>query len=119
MPLVRMDYAVNTNEDWVDTFQIVSGDPPIPVDLTGSTFTAHVRRAATDLDTVIEASTANGKLVVSSPPSDGLVSWNVPREQLEILKSRDYVYDIVWTRADGREIAFAVGTIDLQLGVTR
>lgn len=120
--LYKIDYAVSTNAPWRDAHQVTDGvtedDPPVPVpvDLTGSIWTAHFRRQATDLAPIFVASTANGYQDVDE---DGLLAWDVPASILAAIGPCTLVYDRLWQRLDGVIVPFATGTLTISLGITR
>jgi hypothetical protein len=122
MSFFTINFAVSTNEDWVDTLAIVEipegEDDPVPLDLEGTSFLMHIRKAATTLAIVMVLSTSNGRLIIEPDEEDvGKLTFFVP--EVEMLDPGVYVHDIVWTLADGREINFAEGTLTVKLGVTR
>ena len=118
--LTIVDYLVLTNEDWRDGLVITADDDgDVPVDLTGSSFLAHIRDNADRLHVIVTASTDNGKLVVSDPPTDGVLSWNINADEMATITPGDYVYDIVWTTAGGVIDTIIAGKITVKRGVTR
>lgn len=122
MSLYQINFAVSTNEDWVDTLQFQEGPEgsQTPVDLTGSSFLMHVKEAATQLAEELILSTDNGRLIIEPAPEDeGKLSIYVPQETVNDLNPGVYVFDVVWTMADGREVNLAAGTLTVILGITR
>lgn len=120
MSLTIVDYLVATNENWRDSVTLESGDPAGPVDLTGSTFRAHLRQPAEALHTVLVCTTENGRLVIADQEEDtGVLAWNVPVEVLQYIEPGEYAYDVVWTDAEGNIDRFMAGKVTIQRGVTR
>ncbi|WP_406858477.1 hypothetical protein ABEG18_12955 [Alsobacter sp. KACC 23698] len=117
--LTQIDYLVRANEVWRESFAVQSGDPPEAVDLTGSAFRAQLRSSEGALLVVLDASTGNGRLQISDPPTDGMVSWNVPVSVLQNLEPGDYVYDVVWTDAGGVPDTIMAGVVTIERGITR
>ena len=122
MSLYEINFTVSTNEDWVDTLQFqegVEGDQT-PVDLSGSSFLMHVRQEATQLAEVLILSTDNGRVIIEPAPEDtGKLSIYVSQETVDDLDPGAYVFDMVWTMADSREVNLASGTLTVILGITR
>jgi hypothetical protein len=120
MSLTVIDYLLKTNEDWQDSIELDDGAvSPTPLDVTGSSFLAHVRTEPDSLDIVLAASTANNMLVIAEDPTTGVVSWNVPKSVLSLIEPGVYVYDMVWTKADTSEDTVVEGTITVKRGITR
>lgn len=119
----EIDYLVLTNEDWRDG--IVIEDDDGPVDLTDSTFVAHIRETANKLSIILAASTDNGLLEIAPDQGDtgsettGVVSWNVPETTMRLIVPGEYVWDIVWIDADGNRDTIAGGAIEIRRGITR
>jgi hypothetical protein len=123
MSMTVIEYLVLTNEDWVDTLELTTlaedeEDDPAPVDLTGSSFAAHIRTSPDALNKIVIATTGNGRLVVAEP-ANGLLAWNIPAEEMAVIEPGVYFYDIVWTSADGIIDTIAAGHVTVQRGVTR
>lgn len=123
MSLTIVNFIVSTNEDWQDSLLIQSGDPLEAVDLTGSTFKAHLRAPIEALSPEIELSTANERLFFDPDQADpdlkGLLSFNVPHAVMRYVAIGTYSMDIVWTNVDGVVDRIVNGTVQVQRGVTR
>lgn len=124
MSLFTINFAISTNEDWVDTLvftEIPEGEEEAePLDLAGTSFLMHLRTLPTRLATVLVLSTGNGRIIIEPDEEDvGKLTFHVPQETVDDIDPGTYVHDIVWTLADGREINFAEGTLTVKLGVTR
>ena len=66
-----------------------------PVDLTGYGARMQVRSAAGAPDVEVDASTANGMIVIGSPdPSDGTININVPALIMTDMVAGSYKYDL-------------------------
>lgn len=122
MPLYSINFEVSTNEDWVDTLQFQEGSEgsETPVDLTGTSFLMHIRRTPTQLAEDLVLSTANGRLIIEPAPEDaGKLSVYVPKDTVNDLTPGPYVFDLIWTMSDGREVNLAAGSLTVNLGITR
>lgn len=120
MSLTIIDYLVLTNEDWTDSLILDDGgDPAEPINLTGSSFEAQLRDAPGSLTVVLACSTGNGRLVISSEPETGGISWNVMRNEMRLIEPGVYHYDMVWTRPGGYADTVIAGTVTVERGITR
>jgi hypothetical protein len=120
MSLTIIDYLVKTNEDWLDGMFLDDGaGPPVAHDLTGSSFKAHIRTEPDSLTVVLECSTDNGRLLISSDPETGGLSWNVMRAEMRLIEPGVYHYDMVWTRPGGYADTVIAGTVTVERGITR
>lgn len=126
MSLWKIDFAVATNEDWVDTIGVVENEgetDETPYDLTGSHLIMQIKTQAEKLTVKLELSTDNGLLIIEDPstgePYANKFTVMVPQETVATMAPAVYVYDIVWTRVDGRVVQFIEGTVTVNLGVTR
>jgi hypothetical protein len=113
-----VNYLVKTNEDWTDGLFFGDGaDPPEPEDLTGSSFHAQLRVSPEAAFVHLDASTSNGLLIIDLPTA--IVSWNVSRSVMRTIPPGVYVYDMLWTRADGTADVEVEGIVTVEQGVTR
>lgn len=122
MSIYTINMSVSTNEDWVDVLQFQEGPDgeQTPVDLAGSSFLMHMRTGPTRLEEALILSTANGRLIIEPAPEDvGKLTIFVPQAIVDDLEPGAYVFDIVWTMADGRHVNLASGNITINLGITR
>jgi hypothetical protein len=121
MPQVRLTIETGNNEDWIDSikFMVDTGEPVLPqLDIRGIVFDMEIRRAATDHEVVLTASTENNTLLVGAPPDFGFLLFNIPLAQMRNQRAGTYVGDIT-----GRDGMFTrtVAQIDLIIieGVTK
>lgn len=120
MTLFSINFAISTNEDWVDSLVFVSGEEQEPLDLSGSSFKMQLRTVPEKLTKIDEFSTENSRLVIEPAIEDvGKLSIVVPKETVDNISPGVYVYDLVWTMADGRAVNLAAGTVTVKLGITR
>lgn len=120
MAAYTLDIVVATNEDWKDALSFVTGDPATAVNLTGAVFEMHIRRTLDDPTTVLRLSTepSNGRLVISSPATLGILSFNVPDEVMASLTPGEYAHDLMMT-VGGVVRRIAAGAVTVEQGVTR
>jgi hypothetical protein len=125
MPLATLTIETGTNEDWLESMKYVVGDSAtvdpdlLPqLDLTGIAFEMEVRHAVADNEVVLTGSTANGRLVIGTPPDYGFLMINIDHEDMLTKQPGKYVADIVGS--DDHNVR-RVATIDLTIvqGVTR
>jgi hypothetical protein len=98
MPLVELTIESSNNEDWIDSivYLVDTGDPvPPELDIRGIIFEMEIRRSATEHEVVLVASTANGTLLVGTPPEVGHLLFNIPVTHVGALSANVYVGDIV------------------------
>lgn len=118
MSFTVVDYLVTTNEDWRDALELTD-DQDAPIDLSGSTFLAHIRESSDSLSVALVASTENGRLAIADPPTSGIIAWNLAASELALVPPGVYVYDIVWTSAGDIADTVVGGTITVKRGITR
>lgn len=87
-------------------------------DLTGASIAMHIRTSPDDPYAVLACTTTNGRLQISTPPTDGIFAFVVPKAEIAKVRPGDYVHDIVWSE-DGVHDRFAVGAVKIVKGVTR
>jgi hypothetical protein len=120
LPLAHLVIEVANNEDWVDSLVfVVSGtDPPEQLDLRGIAFEMHIRRQPEVHEIVLDASTADRRLSVGSPPNIGFLIFYVPQETMKGLWAGKYVGDV---RARDLNFERVVFTVELTVieGITR
>lgn len=81
MPVnARANVNINIYEGatFSQTFQWKTGDPAIPVDLTGYTGIMHIRAAIEDETTLLSLTTALGGIIIETPPADGKYTIFIP-----------------------------------------
>jgi hypothetical protein len=121
IPFVQLSAVTGNNEDWVDSLLFLVDSPDVPppqLDLTGIRFEMEVRRAPTDHEVIIRASTDDGTLSIGEPPNTGFLIININHLQMLQQVAGAYVADIVGT--DQHSTRRVVG-IDLTIanGITR
>jgi hypothetical protein len=121
MPLVKLVIETGTNEDWIDSIKFVvdTGEPVLPqLDIRGIIFEMEIRRAASDHEVVLSASTIDGTLTIGIPPDFGFLLFNIPLAQMQPQTAGVYVGDIV-----GRDDTYTrvIAQIDLTIveGITK
>lgn len=117
MPLVQLDIETGTNEDWLDSikFLVDTGVPEADMpqlDLRGIVFEMEVRRAAPDHEVILDATTADGTLVIGDPPDFGYLLINIPNDDMKAIQPGNYVADIV-----GHDPEFQRVVVQIVLGI--
>jgi hypothetical protein len=123
MPLVLLVVETGTNEDWIDSIKflvdtgVAMEDMP-QLDLRGITFEMEVRRAAPDHEVILDATTADGTLLIGEPPDFGYLLLNIPVDDMRAIQPSNYVADIVGRDVEHQRV---VVQIDLTIirGITR
>lgn len=117
--LGRVDLVISQGSDLELVLRYLTGDPDsatplVPVDLTGWTARAQVRRSVASADTWLD--------VVGEVDADGYVTLRVPHDDTEgeLWDQRDSgVWDLELSRADGYRVRFAEGDVTVSHEVTR
>lgn len=117
LPLLQIAFETGTNEDWLDGLAFFEADGTTAVAITGVTFRMQLRAKAEDRTAYLEASTANGKLLIGGA-SANVLSLNVPAAQMGSLAPGDYAFDLVAV-ADAHSRRVAAGSVTIVKGVTR
>lgn len=120
LPLIECAMRIARNEDWLDGFEIKDTDGD-PVNLTGIRMDMQVRRAATDPQVLLEASTITGRIVTGGA-SNNVLAFVILKELVAGFplspNGQPFVFDIVAT-ADGHTVRFCVGTVEVTRGITQ
>lgn len=121
LPLATAVIETGTNEDWVDSIVFVVGveDPSAPqLDLRGLSFEMEVRRARTDHEVILTATTENGRLLIGNPPDYGYLIISVPMDDMKTRAPDSYVGDI--RASDGTVTRRCIDfTLTITQGITR
>lgn len=115
LPLYEVVVETHSNERARSSFLVQTGDPPADLALAGIAFKLQLRTIARDRNVHLEASTTDGRLIVTG----ATLGVDIPRTVMAALGGEvDYVFDIVAT-ADGIERRFMYGTWRHRIGVTK
>jgi len=112
LPLLSLSITIPNNGDFLDSFIFTDVDDVTPLDISGIDFTCQVRASSSSSGVRLNASTANGLLVIIGTTQLG---FSVPAAQLP--SPGGYVFDIVAT-ADGLRRVVAQATLIITQGVT-
>lgn len=121
LPLAHLMIEVANNEDWVDSLVFVvsdSGPPLEQLDLRGIAFEMHIRRQPEIHEIVLDASTADRRLSIGSPPNVGFLIFYVPQEVMKGLWAGKYVGDIRARDVNFERVVFTVELTVIE-GITR
>jgi hypothetical protein len=119
LPLATVTIVTSNNEDWIESFKYVvddgssSTDLMPQLDLRGIKFEMEIRRASTDNEVLIHASTENRWLSIGAYPNYGYLLFFIPVEEMVKRSAGTYVADCV-AKADG----FARKIMDITLTIT-
>lgn len=81
--------TINSGADFLQSFQLASGDSDAPLNLTGYTAYAQMRKHAGSLNPVTFTTE------ISSPRTLGKIVLSLTSEQTSQIKPGRYIYDIV------------------------
>lgn len=87
-----------------------------PIDLTGANLVMQVKRTYADPEVLLEASTYNG--YITTVPTQGKISINIPASETRDLLFTEGVYDLVVIWADGQVDRIVQGRATLSSGVS-
>ena len=110
----RVNFEGATNEDLRQGFKLTDTEGA-PVSLSGATLRMEVDNLAND--DVLEASLANGRIVVTNA-AQGEFSVAVPASVMAAVAPGVYRHDLLLTRPDGSIQRIWEGTLTLNRGVT-
>lgn len=115
MPAVKKNITIEQGA----TFKLVltwKDSKSRPINLTGYSARLQVRAALGDAAVLIDASTANGKIVLGT--TNGLITVTLTDEETQALTFQSGVYDLKVTPPDGASVRLMQGSVTLSLGVT-
>jgi hypothetical protein len=98
--------------------QWLIGTPPIPVDITGYTFRMQIREKIKDTIFLIELTTENSKIIITSA-TEGRFSLVLTATETSLLNFKSAVYDLEVITPSGNVSRFCEGSVQLSLEVTR
>lgn len=89
----------------------------VPLDLTGYTGAAQLRKTAGDPAPALDLSTQNGGIIIDGPA--GKITMYAPSVDTEKLVADKYVYDLEITDTQGDVSRLVEGIITISKGITR
>jgi hypothetical protein len=117
-----MTVQTGNNEDWIDSikFLVDTGvtDPP-QLDIRGITFDMEIRRALSDHEVILAASTTNDTLKIGDPPDFGFLIISVPLAEMQNLAAQDYVGDIIGRDELYTRVIVQISALTIVEGVTK
>lgn len=123
IPLAEITVITGTNEDWIDSILYVVGPGPVDentpqLDLRGIEFAMEVRRASSEHEVILDASTEEGTLAIGPPPDFGYLLILIPEAEMITKLPGVYVADIV-AKADGFSRRTMLINLTIVEGITR
>ena len=112
--LYRVNLQTANNEDLRQVF-VLTDTSAQAIDLTGATLAMDIE--SFDGNDVLEATTANGRIVVVDAPA-GRFELAVPAAAMRALPAGSYQHDLLLTLAGGRVHRVWAGSLTLARGVT-
>lgn len=100
------------------TFQWKTGNPAMPVNLTGYTARMQIREKISSPDYIIELTTANGGIVIKDA-INGTFSIEISATATAAMTFKNAVYDIEFVSPSGVVKRLFGGTVTLSPEVTR
>lgn len=116
MPATKSDIAIEQGATFRLDISFVDSDGEA-IDLTGYTARMQVRETYEATTVVLEATTANGYIIVDGP--NGIVSVRIPPSATEALAVAPGVYDVEVESSSGEVDRLVQGTVSVSPEVTR
>ena len=116
----NLDFKVPQGETFLRNIQVLEDDgtSQAPLDITDFTIRMQVRTKASSPDIVLEASTANGKIVITDAVN-GKCSVTFTAVETAATTARSYVYDIEYTAPSDAVVRMLQGAFTVSAEVTR
>ena len=95
-----------------------TGEPALPVNLTGYTAKMQIREKVSETAIILELSTDNGRIVITNP-LEGHFTLNISASDTAAMNFKNAVYDFEFTSPDGIVRRIFGGSVSLSLEVTR
>lgn len=118
----KVDLTIYEGATFNQTFQWKTGDPAVPVDLTGHTADMHIRADIADEEALFDLDTENGGVVIETPNADGKYTVHIDAEDTEGLcpdhEIITAVYDL-FLISGGERMLQQYGKVKIYPSVTR
>jgi hypothetical protein len=124
LPLAIVTCETSNNQDWLQNFKYVVNDGSTNTDLMpqfdlrGIKFEMEIRRASTDHEVLIHATTENRQIAIGAYPNYGYLLFNIPVEDMLKQLPGVYVADCI-AKADGYARKIMDITLTVDDGVTK
>lgn len=116
---MTVDISTHSDEDFVRRFVYqTADDPPVAIDLTGSTLLLKARRAVDDEEAVLELTTADGGLPIEAGAGGGF-SVFITRDRLLRLAPGSYVQSLIRIAPSGLHLPIWRGKLIHSAGASR
>lgn len=116
MSVAQYDFEIIQGATFTQPFVWKDGDGD-PVDLTGYAARMQVRKSVQAKDVLLEATTANGRIVIY--PLTGTFTLSLPAAVTESLDWLCGRYDIELVASDGFVVRILEGTVSVSREITR
>ncbi len=90
-----------------------------PIDLTGYSARMHLREAVDSAAILVELTTENGRLAITSPATAGELTVTIPTATTTLLDFDTAVFDLELVQPDGEVKRILEGTVTFSREVTR
>ena len=114
----ELDLTIYRGATYSRQFQWATGEPPVPVDMTGASIAMHVRPDVQSRHIFLSASTENDRFSLENA-SEGRFRLLLPAPLTDLLDFDAGVYDVLVTLPDETVWVLLRGNVSLVQRVTR
>jgi hypothetical protein len=116
----NLDFKVPQGETFQRNIEVIEDDGTnsAPLDITDFIIRMQVRTKASSPDIVLEASTTNGKILITDAPN-GKCTITFSDPETSATAARSYVYDVEYEAPSGAVVRMLQGAFTVSAEVTR
>lgn len=120
MKPAKLNITIYQGSTFTKSFQWSTGDPAVPVDLTGFKIRMQLREKLSSTTTIINCTTENGRVVITDA-AEGRFEVEISAADTQVMAFKSAVYDIeiVYPGLPEKVKRLIEGTVALSLEVTR
>lgn len=120
MKPAKLNITVYQGSTFTKTFQWSTGNPAVPVDMTGMKIRMHLREKYSSPTTIIECTTENGRVTITDA-AQGRFEVEIAASDTAAMSFKAAVYDIevVYPQIPEKVKRLIEGNVALSLEVTR
>lgn len=93
MQPAKLDLEIYKGSTYTKTIQWKSGDPLLPVNITGCTVNMQIKQNTTTTDVIDTLTTANGRITIDSA-TEGIITMHFPSSVSKDVAINSAVYDL-------------------------
>lgn len=115
--LFNKPLVINQGATFIDVLTWSTGEPPLPVDLTGCTARMQIRATQASTSVLSELTTENMGVVLGG--NTGVITLKIPAIKTEKFAWLSGVYDLEIVFPDETVVRIVEGNVSVSVGVTR